>query len=141
MGVLARRKPTRLLRARRERPRRRTAEKRDKVAPFHVEHGLPSKRRRRAVLSIYVRENEDDDTRASYLRKNLRLRILDYERVTRSFFTISMERDKIVYYSWCNFSVQRAVYCFEPVYPQRGKAGIGDPVVKRISLCLRALER
>ena len=109
--------------------------------PFHVEHGLPSKRRRRAVLSIYVRENEDDDTRASYLRKNLRLRILDYERVTRSFFTISMERDRIVYYSWCNFSVQRAVYCFEPVYPQRGKAGIGDPVVKRISLCLRALER
>jgi len=43
--------------------------------PFHVEHGLPSKRRRRAVLSIYVRENEDNDTRASYLRKNLRLRI------------------------------------------------------------------
>jgi hypothetical protein len=59
--------------------------------------GSPSKRRRRAVLSIYVRENEDDDTRASYLRKNLRLRILDYERVTRSFFTISMERDRIVY--------------------------------------------
>src|SRR5262249_60111473 len=37
--------------------------------------GSPSKRRRRAVLSIYVRENEDNDTRASYLRKNLRLRI------------------------------------------------------------------
>src|SRR5262249_30712368 len=68
-------------------------------------------RRRRAVLSIYVRENEDDDTRASYLRKNLRLRILDYERVTRSFFTISMERDRIIYYSWCNFSVQRAIPC------------------------------
>jgi hypothetical protein len=59
---------------------------------------------RRAVLSIYARENEDDDTPASYLRKNLRLRILDYERVTRSFFAISMERDGTVYYSRCNFS-------------------------------------
>jgi hypothetical protein len=58
----------------------------------------------RAVLSIYARENEDDDTPASYLRKNLRQRTLDYERVTRSFFAISMERDGIIYYSLCNFS-------------------------------------
>jgi len=78
----------RLLRARRERPRRRAAEQRDEAAPCQVEHGLPSKPRRRAVLSIYVRENEDDDTRASYLRKSLRLKILNYERITRSFFTI-----------------------------------------------------
>ena len=40
----------------------------------------------RAVLSIYARENQDDDTPASYLRKNLRQPMLDYERVTRSFF-------------------------------------------------------
>jgi hypothetical protein len=40
----------------------------------------------RAVLSVYARENEDGDTPASYLRKNLRERGLQYERVTRSFF-------------------------------------------------------
>jgi hypothetical protein len=34
----------------------------------------------RAVLTVYVRENEDGDTPASYLRKNLRQRVLQYER-------------------------------------------------------------
>ena len=38
----------------------------------------------RAVLSIYARENEDGDTPASYLKKNLRQSGLQYERVTRS---------------------------------------------------------
>ena len=46
-----------------------------------------------AVLSVYARENEDGDTPSSYLRKNLRQPARDYERVTRSFFAISMERD------------------------------------------------
>jgi hypothetical protein len=46
----------------------------------------------RAVLSIYARENEDGDTPASYLKKNLRQSGLQYERVARSFFAISMER-------------------------------------------------
>jgi hypothetical protein len=45
----------------------------------------------RAVLSIYASENEDDDKPASYLKKNLRQSALDYERVTRSFFAISMD--------------------------------------------------
>jgi hypothetical protein len=39
----------------------------------------------RAILSIYARENEDNDTPASYLRKNLRQRTLDYERVYSLF--------------------------------------------------------
>jgi hypothetical protein len=42
----------------------------------------------RATLSIYARENEEGDTPASYLRKNLRQSGLDYERITRSFFAI-----------------------------------------------------
>ena len=50
-----------------------------------------------AVLSVYARENEDGDTPTSYLRKNLRQPARDYERVTRSFFAISMERDGTTY--------------------------------------------
>ncbi|MGA7485557.1 MAG: hypothetical protein WBW74_01250 [Xanthobacteraceae bacterium] len=46
----------------------------------------------RAALTIYSRENEDGDTPASYLKKNLRVArsALDYERVTRGFFAISL---------------------------------------------------
>jgi len=76
----------------------------------------------RAVLSIYARENQDDDTPASYLRKNLRQPMLDYERVTRSFFAISMERDGTIFYSRCNFSARRStIHCFDLVYPQSEK--------------------
>ena len=95
----------------------------------------------RAVLSIYARDNEDDDTPASYLRKNLRQPTLDYERVSRSFFAISMERDGTIFYSRCNFSGRRStIHCFELVYPQSEKKA-WDPVVTRISLSLRPLER
>ena len=96
----------------------------------------------RAVLSIYARENEDGDTPVSYLRKNLRQRGLDYERVTRSFFAISMERDGTIYYSRCNFSRSAggSIHCFDLIYPQNEKRA-WDPVVTRISLSLRPLER
>jgi hypothetical protein len=95
----------------------------------------------RAVLSIYARENQDDDTPAGYLRKNLRQPMLDYERVTRSFFAISMERDGTIYYSRCNFSARHStIHCFDLVYPQSEKKA-WDPVVTRISLSLRPLER
>ena len=96
----------------------------------------------RAVLSVYARENEDNDTPASYLRKNLRQRVLQYERVTRSFFAISMERDGTIYYSRCNFSrpVRGSIHCFDLVYPQDEKRA-WDAVVTRISLSLRPLER
>jgi hypothetical protein len=97
---------------------------------------------RRAVLSIYAHENEDGDTPASYLRKNLRQSGLDYERVTRSFFAISMERDGTIYYSRCNFSrsASGSIHCFDLVYPQ-DETRDWDPVVTRISLSLRPLER
>jgi hypothetical protein len=96
----------------------------------------------RAVLSIYTRENEDGDTPASYLKKNLRQSGLDYERVTRSFFAISMEREGTIFYSRCNFSrsTRRTIHCFDLVYPQAEKRA-WDPVVTRISLSLRPLER
>jgi hypothetical protein len=96
----------------------------------------------RAVLTIYVRENQDRDTPAGYLKKNLRQSGLDYERVTRSFFAISMEREGTIYYSRCNFSrsARGAIHCFDLVYPQAEKRA-WDPVVTRISLTLRPLER
>lgn len=60
----------------------------------------------RSTLTIYALENADGDTPASYLRKNLRMprSAIDYERVTRSFFAISVERQGTVLYSRCNFA-------------------------------------
>jgi hypothetical protein len=97
----------------------------------------------RAVLSVYTRDNEDGETPASYLKKNLRVdkHELDYERTTRSFFAISLERDALVYYSRCNFSGRREgpIHCFDIVYPQEEKRS-WDAVVTRISLSLRPKE-
>jgi hypothetical protein len=86
-------------------------------------------------LTIYARENEERDTPASYLKKNLRQSGLDYERVTRSFFAISIEQEGTIYYSRCNFSrsARRAIHCFDLVYPQAEKRA-WDPVVTRKSL-------
>ena len=97
----------------------------------------------RAVLSIYSLDNQAGDTPGTYVRKNLRTgkRALDYERIARSFFAISMERDGKIFYSRCNFSRARrgAIHCFDLVYPQDEKRA-WDPVVTRISLSLRPLE-
>jgi hypothetical protein len=67
---------------------------------------------------------------------------LDYQRIARSFFAISMERGELIYYSRCNFSggMRRVTHCFDLVYPQEEKRA-WDPVVTRISLSLRPLER
>jgi len=80
-----------------------------------------------AVLSVYARENEDGDTPTSYLRKNLRQPARDYERVTRSFFAISMERDGTIYYSRCNFSHCRRFHTLLRLgVSAGGKAGLGS---------------
>jgi hypothetical protein len=42
----------RLLRVRRKRPRGRTAEQRDQIAPSHVEHGLPPEAPPRKLRSL-----------------------------------------------------------------------------------------
>jgi hypothetical protein len=95
----------------------------------------------RAVLSIYSRDNEQGDTPASFLRRNLRVERsgIEYQRVTRGFFAISMERQGMIYYSRCNFSRAGAMHCFDLVYPKEEERA-WDAVVTRISLSLRPLE-
>jgi hypothetical protein len=97
----------------------------------------------RAVLTIYSRENDAEETPASYLKNNLRLprAALDYERVTPTFFAISLVRQGVVFYSRCNFSSEMggAVHCFDLIYPQREQRA-WDPIVTRISRSLRPLE-
>jgi hypothetical protein len=97
---------------------------------------------RRASLTIYSRANDSGETPASYLHKHLKLAQsgMQYQRVTRSFFAISMEREGTVYYSRCNFTYRRApgIHCFDLVYPEREKRA-WDDIVTRISLSLRPL--
>jgi hypothetical protein len=97
----------------------------------------------RAVLSIYSRPNSTGENPATYLKHNLRVdrSALDYQRVARSFFAISWERDGVILYSRCNFSGRghRAIHCFDLSYPQEEKRS-WDAVVTRISLSLRPLE-
>jgi hypothetical protein len=99
---------------------------------------------RRASLTIYSRANETGETPASYLRKNLRMSqsVIQYQRVTPSFFAISAEREGTIYYSRCNFSEFHGqnIHCFDLVYPQREKRA-WDGIVTRISLSLRPLRR
>lgn len=103
-----------------------------------------SSRDRRATLSIYSRPNETGESPAAYLNHNLRMNrsALGYTRVTGSFFAISAERHGIILYSRCNFSrrVRAAVHCFDLTYPQEEKRA-WDPVVTRMSLSLRPLDR
>src|ERR1700704_6552301 len=103
---------------------------------FHTPDG-------RAILSVYSQDNGKHDTPASYLKDNLRVSQpkLDYERVTRTFFAVSMERDELIYYSRCNFSggPSGAIHCFDLVYP-RAETEAWDPVWTRISPSLRTLE-
>ena len=99
--------------------------------------------RRPLMLTIYALANADGDTPASYLRKNLRMprSALDYERVTRSFFAISRERQGRVLYSRCNFASGDGgtIHCIDLVYPQE-VAPAWDGIVTRISRSLRPLQ-
>jgi hypothetical protein len=68
--------------------------------------------------------------------------MIQYRRVTPSFFAISAEREGTIYYSRCNFSGLRGqtIHCFDLVYPQPEKQA-WDAIVTRISLSLRPLHR
>ena len=59
------------------------------------------------------------------MRTRAHLLGLDYER-SPAFFAISMERDGTIFYSRCNFSARRSIiHCFDLVYPQKRKKGLG----------------
>ena len=94
----------------------------------------------RASLSIYALGNETGEGPAGYLERNLRVgkSAIQYKRIARSFFAISMERNGLVYYSRCNFA-SRSIHCFDLEYPQEDKQA-WDSIVTRISLSLRPLE-
>jgi hypothetical protein len=97
---------------------------------------------RRANLSIYALRNEAGDTPGSYLKTNLRVARseIEYQRITRSFFALSMEGKGHIYYSRCNFSSGGGtIHCFDLEYPQEEKRA-WDAIVTRISLSLRPLE-
>jgi hypothetical protein len=79
----------------------------------------------RAVLSIYARENQDDDTPASYLRTNLRQPMLDYERVSRSFFAISMERGGTILLADATSLLAVPPYIVSTWCIQKAKKGLG----------------
>jgi hypothetical protein len=98
----------------------------------------------RASFSVYALRGEAGDGPAGYLERNLRVAksAIQYKRIARSFFAISMERNGLIYYSRCNF-VSRAepiIHCFDLDYPQKEKQS-WDPIVTRVSLSLRPLER
>jgi hypothetical protein len=94
-------------------------------------------------ISIYALDNKLGDSPAIYLARNLRVEnsAIEYKRITRSFFAISMEHNGMVYYSRCNFVRQDipSIHCFDLQYPQQEKRS-WDAVVTRISLSLRPLE-
>jgi hypothetical protein len=96
-----------------------------------------------ATLSVYAQPNLNGETPLSYLQDNLQIHpsAIQYKRVTRSFFAISMERGGTIYYSRCNLSSRPAggMHCFDLAYPQREKRA-WDAIVTRISLSLRPLE-
>jgi hypothetical protein len=96
-----------------------------------------------AVLAVYSQTNEGE-TPAQYVQKNFNVprQTIDYKRVTPTFFAISGVHAGEIYYSRCNFSGQSrgAIHCFDLRYPAREKRA-WDPIVTRISLSLRPLER
>jgi hypothetical protein len=97
----------------------------------------------KAVLAIYSQTNEGE-TPARYVEKNFRVprQTIDYKRVTPRFFAISALHAGEIYYSRCNFSRRSgaAIHCFDLRYPAREKRA-WDPIVTRISLSLRPLEK
>lgn len=97
----------------------------------------------RATLTVYSQQNVRHDTPRRYLKRYLvgPRRMLDYVRVTRSFFVVSGAVEGTIYYGRCNFSrrSERTVHCVELTYPAREKHD-WDDIVTRISRSLKPLE-
>jgi len=98
---------------------------------------------RRASLAVYSQENLRKDSPRTYLKRNnlVPRRMIEYVRVTRSFFAISTVMEGMVFYSRCNFSPRSStIHCFDLKYPESEKQAWND-VVTRISRSLEPLER
>jgi hypothetical protein len=97
----------------------------------------------RAVVTVYSQRNQGESP-ARYVRENFKVprRTIDYKRVAPTFFAISAVHQGEIYYSRCNFSRRSGgtVHCFDLRYPAREKRA-WDPIVTRLSLSLRPLER
>ena len=96
----------------------------------------------RASFSVYSTVNDAGETPVTYLKNNLRRprSSLQYERITPFFFAISEETKDTIFYSRCNFSINRRIHCLDLIYPYREKRA-WDPIVTRISRSLRPLHR
>ncbi len=94
----------------------------------------------RALLMVYVEDNEARHSPASFLRAYLTAPRgqLDYNRVTNRFFAISGVNDDLTYYSRCNFpsGMKGPAYCIYLAYP-REEERQWDAIVTRISSSLR----
>jgi hypothetical protein len=92
----------------------------------------------RAALEIFTRPSEGQSPRR-YLAKHFpgSRSALDYDRVARNFFAVSMESEKTVLYRRCNFA-GGTIHCIELSYPTAEKKD-WDDIVTRISRSLRPL--
>ena len=97
----------------------------------------------RAVLTVYSQRNPGESP-ARYVRENFKVprQTNDYKRVAPTFFAISAVHQGEIYYSRCNFARRSGgtIHCFDLRYPAREKRS-WDPIVTRLSLSLRPLER
>jgi len=96
----------------------------------------------RAALAVYSQQNMRHDTPRTYLQRNnlVPRRMIDYRRVTGSFFAISAVQEGMIFYSRCNFSSRSGtIHCFDLKYPA-GEKPTWDSVVTRLSRSLEPLE-
>jgi hypothetical protein len=96
----------------------------------------------RAALAVYSQRNVRHDTPRTYLQRNnlVPRRMIEYARVTGSFFAISAVKDGMIFYSRCNFSNRSSmIHCFDLKYPA-GEKRAWDAIVTRISRSLEPLE-
>jgi hypothetical protein len=96
----------------------------------------------RAALAVYSQQNKHHDTPRTYLQRNNLVppRMMDYVRVTGSFFAISAAKEGMIFYSRCNFSSRSStIHCFDLKYPASEKRA-WDAIVTRISRSLEPLE-
>jgi hypothetical protein len=94
----------------------------------------------RAWLMVYVEDNEEHHTPASFVRAFLtapRDRV-DYNRITDRFFAISGVNEDQTYYSRCNFpaGIRGRAHCIYLAYP-KDEERRWDAIVTRISRSLR----